>query len=537
MLRTVAHRIQCLVGLTSEWLRTVGAQWQGREPGNRALFFWVLVLAVAGINWAVLAGMPVVACLTRDSWGYVSTNTLRTQGYQLFLGGVVMAFGDLRWAVPVQLNAMLLSYVAVAFAIRRLFRSNLVGLATAAAFMFSAQMYEWYPRIMTEALFISLIGFHLAAVIYLLDGYTNRWAAAAGLTLGAMVLVRPNGVSFAAGLIVLAVLLPRCRCRVLLLGISPVLVALLAQATLNYHQQGFFGLSLFQGPQLVAKYGELVTRDMPTEYPEMAATLYERLRPLYDQYPTPNQRSFPFEYAEISSATVTPAQFEYSWPEMTAYVDRIMPQATYIARAVAVDRMATSLALSAVAHNPPALAKEVASSYIAYWTRHSVQDTLGGADLAARCYESSLQLIAETPESFSHVLDFAPYWREENNDAISRASATGPRAIDRPWQWLVRTLHFNYLMRVMVILVSTVSVLALIIKRPVGPALGLWAYLGVTLNSGFLVLSLINASFRRYAAPFDLLMILVLVTLLFALYDSSGPRSRRWTSHQGFENP
>ena len=492
-----------------------------------AFFVGVLVLAVGFVNYDILNATPLLACLEPDSWGYVTTNTLRTQGDQLFLSGIHLIFGDLRWGGPIQLNAMLLSYVAVAFAVRRLFRSNAAGLAVAASLMLSAQLYAWYPKIMAEALFITLIGFHLTAVIYLLDAYSDRWAVAAGVTLAAMVLVRPNGVSFLLGIPVLVILLPKYWRRLLLLGIGPAVIAVVAQATLNYYQQDFFGLTVFTGPQLVATYGELITADMPSQYPELAAALEARLRPLYAKYPPPDERSFPFGYAAVAASVVTPAQYQYAWPEMTSYVAKLMPDASSTARAQVIDRIGTSLAISAIAHNPVGFLKDVGSSFADYWATQSLYHSSGLNQIAAWCYDSSkVAITGNDSGTFARVLDFTPYSQPETARTITVLASAGPRLIERPWLWFQR-LRLRYLVMAVTFVVSLVGLASLLVKRPPGKLLGLWAYLGINLQGGYLVLSLANASFSRYASPLDVVVMVTFMTFVIGLWNFVAVRMRR----------
>jgi hypothetical protein len=515
----VAHRLRGFGVLLGEFWDPTAEERRDRSPGRLALFCGMLALGILAVNYEILHDMPILACISPDSWGYRSLNSLRTQGYQLFLNGVVLLLRDLRWAVPVQLNAMLLSYACIGFSVRRLFRSNLAGLAAALGLMLSAQLYEWYPQILTEALFIALAGVHVAAAIYLLSEFSDGWALVLGITVAMLILVRPNGVSFLLGILVLAMLMPRHWRRLLLVGIGPAIVAVLLQSTFNYYQQGFFGLTLFQGPQLVGKYGELITADMPTQYPELAADLEARLRPLYARYPAPDKRPFPLAFADISEDAVTPAQYVYAWPELTAYAERTMPESNSVARAAAVDRMGTIIALSAIAHSPAAFLREVGSSYAAYWVSRSLPIVEGVNQLAARCYDSSVAMVSDAPALYSSDMDLTVYQQAEVVRVIDALDPTRRRILEEPFWWFAQRLQMRHPTQGIAFLLSIVGLVALGSRRPLGRILGLWAYLGVTLHAGYLVLSLVNASFRRYAAPFDVVMMLMFITSAFVLWD------------------
>lgn len=477
----------------------------GSPPGFYAICGSVLVY----MNYAVLSGTPILACLAPDSWGYLTVNTMRSQGYQLFLTGIVAAFGDLRWAGPVQLNLELISLIALAWAIRDLFRSALVGYVVLAVLMLDTQLLTWFPEIMTEALFVALVGFHFAAVARLLARYSAVWAILAGATLAAMMVEHPSGLSLLAGLPLLVLFLRHHRRAVVLCVVGPLVVVFLLQSTYNYYAQGFFGLNLFTGVSLLGKYAQLVRGDMPTQYPNLASTLEKNLKPLYAAYPDYASRSFPAEYSRISTATVTDAMYRHAIPVVTAYVEQKMPGASPTAKAMAVDQISRSLTISAIRSDPIGAVMEISSSYWAYWARESFAQLQGVNMEAQNCLTSSTQLFDAAPQSFEAMLDPRPYRDPAIIAAVHSLEPGTPRPIERPWLWLIQNCRWP--LRIAAFLFSLVGIVSIAFYRRLGSGALFLGYISFELHSSYGLLSAANAAFERYASPQDILLILIIL--------------------------
>ena len=109
------------------WLRLVcGARWFGRafDPlqGQRRSappwLFWICSGAsILWASWAMLVSLPVVPFVEPDTISYLRPSPIRSSGYMLFLDAVVGVTGDLKWVVPLQLEAMLLSFLALGWAV------------------------------------------------------------------------------------------------------------------------------------------------------------------------------------------------------------------------------------------------------------------------------------------------------------------------------------------------------------------------------------------------------------------------------------
>ena len=355
---------------------------------GKVWLFWLVVgFAILWANMAILIDLPVIACIEPDTIGYLRPSALRSAGYMLFIKAVVGVTGDLKWVVPIQLNLMLCSFAALGWEARNILRSQTMGLVVAILPILSAGLLILAPTVMTEALFVALICCHLAAVLSVLRQYHPFMMLLAGLTLGLLIVVRPNGISFLVG-IPLLVFFFKDRWRIVMLAMAaPVTAIVLAQCAYHFHTFGFFGLHRFGGIALAANAAPLITANMPSTYPDLAKELEQRFRTYYVDFPTFAKRSYPFEMARVASLTAVGAIYSQILPAIRAKLGLPDPETVAFEYDPRIDSIAGSLAVSAIRNDPWGFAKIVSSNYIANWhatLAHSRADghflsTLSGA--------------------------------------------------------------------------------------------------------------------------------------------------------------
>ena len=169
---------------------------------------WLLALGAAGalayFNLLFWGYTEWRVALTNDSGGYVGWYPLRTPGYTTFLRLVEWLSGSLHWTGVVQLNLLLLSYLALAYHFARLLGSWASGAALFLLLCGILPLVNLASHIMTEAVFASMICLHLAALCFYLRRRSLLAAAWVGATVFLICIVRPNGLPFAASLLLLA---------------------------------------------------------------------------------------------------------------------------------------------------------------------------------------------------------------------------------------------------------------------------------------------------------------------------------------------
>ncbi|MCG8653195.1 MAG: hypothetical protein MI861_25365, partial [Pirellulales bacterium] len=91
------------------------------------LFWGPVLLSIGWVNMAMLFSLPLFACIEPDTVGYLYANPIRSGGYLLAIKAVAALTGDMRWLVPIQLNAMLFGFVMLGWALRSLVRSEMAA--------------------------------------------------------------------------------------------------------------------------------------------------------------------------------------------------------------------------------------------------------------------------------------------------------------------------------------------------------------------------------------------------------------------------
>ena len=501
------------------------------EPGRPALYWAFVAAAALWANVAILYDLPVIACVEPDTVGYLGPNPIRSAGYMLIVKAVAGLTGDLKWLVPVQLNVMLLSFATLGWVVRGALRSQIFGIIAAAAPMLSSGLLVFAPTIMSEAFFTALVCFHVAAVIALFRRHDPAVAVAAGVTLGLMIVVRPNGLSFLAG-VPLAVFFARENWRSCVLCLCvPVALIVVAQGAYNQKTFGFFNLHRFGGISLAANAAPLFRAEMPSEYPGLAARLGPSLAHYARDFPPFEDRAWPFEMARVASTTAVGAIYYQILPAIRAHLGLPTPQHLAFDFDPRIDGIAGSLAMSAIRYDAFGFIEIVTSNYIANW-HATLPIRVPLAIFYPRCLGIAQDVVRKYEVQFSRYTDVAQFRDAALVNRIEKTGAFGIRSIEWPRMAVgVFQLPLAYLAFI-------ASLVGLILIARFGwrrdGAYRVLSYSALVVQSGYVLLSIGNASFTRYTAVFDPLVIVMLLAslslilrYLFAVQDDKRMSSKR----------
>jgi len=477
-----------------------------QHPG---LFWLVLVLAAVLVNVAMLVNVPVVAFVEPDTLGYLRPSALRSGGYMMILKAVLAVSGDLNWIVPLQLNVMVVSFAVLGGMAGAVLRSQVAGLIVALVPMLSSGLLILAPTVMTEAFFVALICFHMAAVLSVFRRLNWINVSMVGLTLGLMIVIRPNGISFLAGVLVL-VFFFRARWRLIAAGtIAPVVVLVMAQGI--YHQQtfGFFGLHKFGGISLAGAAAPLIKADMETEYPDLAAALEQSLKDYYVDFGAFEKRTYPFEIADAASQTAVGAIYGQILPAIRAHLGLPTPRVMAFEYDPRINAIAGALGLDAIRSDPWGFVKIVTSNYIENWFA-TLPIRVPMAIFYPRSLEIARQVAAQYGETLYLVMNPSVYSDQRLGARIADVGDDGLRWIEAP-RLIIAVFQLS-----LALVAFGLSVFGLVAvfkyRRGSDGACRTLIYGAVVVQAGYGLISIGNASFARYTVVFDPVVILILVT-------------------------
>lgn len=490
------------------WWRYAARSLRRQNAPQRPWLFWAGAgLAALLANVAMLVDLPVMAFIEPDTLGYLKPSAVRSAGYMLIIKAVVSISGDLKWIVPVQLNAMLAAFAVLGWTARGVLRSQAAGLMVAVAPMLSSGLLILAPTVMTEALFVALICLHLAAVLSAVQRLSWFNIGMVGLTLALMLVVRPNGISFLAGVPLLLFFFKERWRQVLTGTLGPVLLVVLAQGMAHQHTFGFFGLHKFGGISLAGAAAPLIRGDMPSAYPDLAQDLERRFKGYYVDFPPFEEREYPFEMAHVASLTAVGAIYNQILPAIRATLNLPEPQVVAFEYDPRLNAISGSLGLSAIQNDPWGFFKIVTSNYIANW-----HITLPVRVPMSIYYPRSLDIaqgvVEQDPQLLSQVMDLGAYQDPLLAEEIKSAGAAGIRPIE--WPRLVVGV-FQLALAYLAFFLSLGGVLAIFKRKAAADrTYRALAYSALVLQAGYGLISIGNASFVRYTVAFDPLVILLL---------------------------
>jgi len=483
---------------------------EGFHPGSGKVFWAVIGVCALWVNIEMLWRLPVVACLEPDTMGYLAPSAFRSAGYMVFLDAVVGVTGDLRWVMPVQLNLMLASFGVLGWSTRKTMGSLAAGMAVALVPMLSAAVLLLAPRVMSEAVFMSLVCLHMAGVVSALRKVSWGNVSVIGLTLALMIVVRPNGISFAVDVAVLMYLSGSHWRRVAVGALVPVIIVVGLQGLYNQAKFGFFGLHKFSGISLVGNYAPLIRGDMKTAYPALAQELDAKLTHYSRDFPPFHERAFPYEMAHVAGLTSAGAIFKVVLPTLREHLGLPEPKAAALQYDPRLNDISQNLALSAIKNDPFGALEIVLSNFIANW-HGTLPVRVPMAVYYPRCLKMSRELQAQIPELVNTVTKKDAYDRDSLKREMDQIGTNGLRAIELP-RLLISVVQ-KPLAYIAFALALWGTAWMLFKVRASSLTVRFWGLAGVALHAGYGVISVGNTAFARYTVVFDPVVALMFVAV------------------------
>ncbi|MCW8914452.1 MAG: glycosyltransferase family 39 protein [Magnetovibrio sp.] len=479
-----------------------------QSPFRSSKLYWGLIaLLMLLVNVAMLWGLPIIACLEPDTVGYLKPSALRSAGYMVFIDVVVAVTGDLRWVMPIQLNLMLVSFVALGWAVRQHVDSLITGFVVSVVPMLSSSLLILSPAVMSDALFVALICFHISAALWALR--SPRWVPLlwVGLSLGLMIVVRPNGISFLVGIGLLVYLLRPHWKRVLVATIVPVVFIAGGQGLYNAATFGFFGLHKFGGISLVGNYAPLIRADMGGEYPEFNAELADKLTKYSVDFPAFEQRGYPYEMAEVAANTAVGAIYKIILPSIRERFGLPEPEAAAFEYDPRINQLAGEIALTAVFNDPWGALKIVTSNFITSW-HLTLPVRVPMSIYYPRCLDMSQKLTAQYPDLIHTKMNMDIYQSADLAQKMKMVADEGIRLIEYP-RLLISVIQ-SPLAYIAMLLALWGLVKIVILGAKSSSEMIVLGFAALSLHAGYGLISLGNTAFTRYTVVFDPVVILML---------------------------
>ena len=391
----------------------------------------VVVLAV---GWNVEANRlyPGWINVDWDTGSYLGWASERTVGYPILLEAVRAIGGGLVWLLPLQLNAMLASFVFLGWSIDRLLGTKIVGLVVFILLATSSRLLSFPFNVLTEAIYATglcvLLGllcecarWNLVASAPGAPGAASATGAtvatatrppvpsraartailvAASLVLACTELVRPAAFG-AAGMLLLPILWNRGeRLRSLAALAIPYAIVIGAAATANQFRFGYFATSSMGPVSLLGHVAWNVRADSCPELADIAGRVERRLAPVLARRPA--ELGWPREYYFWTSDEYNELLWANTMPETHSWVEeqsRVRPIPNQVAE---MRRVRAALARCAILDDPGAFARHVGAHLWGFGQSMARPAALGPA------------LKARVPQSIVSVADLPDEVRDPN---------------------------------------------------------------------------------------------------------------------------
>ena len=499
------------------------------KPLECALAPVAVAAALAYINWLFWHYTEYQIMVVLDSASYLQAGPMRQMGYSALAGLVKWLGGDLRWIGVLQLNLLLLSFVALGHGFGRLAGSRLLGLALTLLLCGLLPLVKVAEYFLTEAVFTSAICLQLAALCHYLRGHsmqesgtqgagTSLPAFAMGASLALAYLVRPAALPFAA---LLALPLLHGRWRACAWALAPALACLLLIASVNKIRHNAFTIATPSGIVLISYVGNLL------ESGDGAGTRHEQaLEELAAREPSLAQAGVPWPGGYWRGAGKTG---DLGW----RFLKKMNPEGSVypptFARLQSDNRTSLEWAWLIVSKHPLEYAKLVAANDYALW-RHGFlrgsaalhhQDILQGAgDLPASALDAYLvsnRLASSRPWVpglyARHGMDTA-YLLDAEAQARREARAGDVTLLGLWWNLLAGN---RALVIALALLLCPLSIALLLTRHRRETLVQLAACAAFLLHANTLFLALLHPAYIRYALPLNPLLLLFLLAMAAAL--------------------
>jgi hypothetical protein len=237
---------------------------------------WAKIVALAalcsGFFFLALMSAPHQPEISSDSIGFMRFDPDKTAGYPMFLSLVAWFDGQLSILSAIQLLIVCSSTLFFSVAVYRMTGRLLCAIVIVVLMLGNYEVVKYSFRVLSEALFISLLALLLASVAFWFATGRLRWMIAASTFLGTAVTVRPAGYALFVMLPILYAWAWRLHDRRLLaMGamVVPAAVMLLLSLAAYHHRHNAWHPSSNLGYNLLGKVSVLADGTEPSSRPDL----------------------------------------------------------------------------------------------------------------------------------------------------------------------------------------------------------------------------------------------------------------------------
>jgi len=488
-----------------------------QRVGSLGIFLIIATFAAIIANLVIVRHWPMPAIMTSDTPLYLSLNEVRTIGYPLFLKGIMLIFNDLKLLATIQLNLLICSVIILGWAVARVLDNLLCGLALVLVLIFDPSLFIWAEQLMTEGLFIALLLAHAATVLLLLTQPRRLTAAFAGLTLVAVILVRPAAYSLLLNLLLLIVLLRGRQITILVWTIIPAAALYVAAAGAHKIVLGTWQSQSLAGFTLIGKAAFLIHGDV-SGAPPVGEEIYRQIEP---QVKDAAIKSFPSELWIYVANWYDPLLFEKIQPVLFAYTNHVDANApdTYGAAWQQMNAAAWSLAVRIIENDPIGYIRLVLAQYYGLWSITLRGVGLPPGDYYTEMVDSNLRQLQQDAEFKSRAeqlgLD-AENFRATREEYRKNWSIY--RRIDEILQTAVHDFRFGLVSTAafVVFLFCPYWLWKVLTGREISRASAALLYLGVAVNGYYILVATVEFALPRYVEAFEGIVLAIDVIALSA---------------------
>ncbi len=475
-----------------------------RQLGSLGSFLILSAPIVVFANVIIIRHWPMKAIITPDTELYIGFNEIRTLGYPFFLKTVTILLGNLDLLVPIQLNLLLASILILGWAVRRVLNNLVSGLAVVLVLALDTALLGWSLYLMTEGLFVPLLIAHAGFALLLLVRPTRTAAAFAGLTLIAALLVRPAAYSLLLSLPLLILLLRSRQVAMLAWTIVPAVILYLAAAGAHRAVLGTWQSQSFGGFTLLGKVALLIDGDVPGA-PPLGEEIYRRIAPQVKEADT---KKFPAELWLYTSNWYDQILYREISPVLNNFVTRPGSNATYNYDYTwsQMNSTAWSLALHVIEQYPVGYLRLVAAQYYGLWAITLSDRSWPVGETYLNSLLQSAELLRQRTglQSWAERVGLGESALIDARQAYS-ARLASYRQLDKFLATRIPALRpaLVGIAACVVLVLCPYWLWRLVVRRPVVGAPAALLYLGMALNSYYLLVASVEFAVPRYVDAFE----------------------------------
>ena len=327
---------------------------------NKNLCFFAVSILCAIFTCFYFVNPPAVSLFEVDSYSYIGYHAMRTVGYPLFLSLIKTLMGGYETIPYFQSIIFALSLGFLSLNLTVITKSLSSGLIFLFTLFCLYYLIRFNFEVLPESLYLSVLFILAAFFIKFVKEQTRSSFIFISLCLGLLILIRPSGYFILIATMPL-ILLSHWDFfkRNILLFLAPLSLCLIAGASVNYYNHGFFSTQSFLGHNLYGKIAFVLNEGMKSEDPleqAMLDKMIHAMKPIQD----------PIEKADslqIYCLLMMPAYDKLRY-ELLRRFEEVLPETKAIKDK---DAFYKSIAIKVIKQNPAKYAEDVALNYAGLW--------------------------------------------------------------------------------------------------------------------------------------------------------------------------